>query len=679
MINIFTGLPALGMAILGWLLAAGAGAETPPWALRTILGGEYWGALPEEGYLEYLAAVRPDLIHGGVTGPELASGLAAPGQQRGITPLYPRADSMQAYLAWWSNFNARAHSLGIKVQATHSLTYLWGDPDANTGFFRYCRERWEENLLGPRPAGPPESWLRADAAGRPLGEGRAPWRMFAGCPNNPAWRQAQKAFVRAGLAAGFDGFMVQFPYFDRRCVCPHCQAAFRKFLGARLTPEELAQDCGIADLAAHRFSVIGSPDGAQPRLELAAREFGELAVKDCFDEIFIDGGRRLQPGLVVALWTHFRNFLTADAVNTNCGAIMDERALLPLARWGRGENYIWYSSPVYQSDLARGRLGDAALDYRVLRALADSTPFHVLKYDYCRWRVTVAEALAAGGICFGAWRGGWSGGLDREEPHHLAAYFRFLRAQDRFLNPAGRASYAETALLYPRQSILAGDASFLADFRDLGRALARGHRLFDVLLDEHLSAAGLAARRTVIVCAPRLTAAQRQLLADYVRAGGRLITRGPFTLPGSARLEGSLADGAAGAERIAALAGGDGSRFAAPWTVQVYADRQAADRRLLLHFVNFNRDETDGKRERPLAAEPVKADLRLPDGFRAAGIQFLTPESPAARLKFNQTGARLRFTTPGFLVYGLTVIQGECSAAGAAAGPPPSPFGKTAP
>ena len=649
-------------ATLGTACAAGKQLFQP----RTLLGGEYWGTRPEEGYLDYLNAVQPDLIHGGVTGPELASCVFGNGKLIGITPIYPGVTSMKEYFAYWRTFNAEAGKRGIKVQSTHSLTYLWGDHEKNTGFFKYYSELWEEDVLGPKPAPAPEAFLRVDAEGKLIRDKYNDWFHYAGCLNNPTWRQLQKAFVKSAVEAGFDGFMVQFPYFDNRCVCQHCQDKFRGFLDANYTKEQLEKEMGIKDLATFKFTIIGSPEGKLPRLDFAARQFGAICVKDCFDDIFVDYGRTLNPDLVVAQWTHFRQFVTEGATNTEFKNYMDERTLLPIERWGQGENYLWYSSPIalYRSDLKNGVRGDSVLDGRVLRAMANGTPFELLKYDYYRWRLITAESLALGGISFGSWKGGWSGGNDREEPHHLQSYYRFIRDNDQYLNAQLRESYAEVALLYARQALFAGDAAFFEPFRNAGRALIDGHILFDVIIDQRMTAAELAKRRAVIVTAPEyLTVEQAGLLKAYARNGGKVIffTSGPDTSALVSAEQGfevvKREDRAATMQAIAGLTRLPYSKFAAPWTVEVTADRQPG--RVLVHLVNYNRDESQQGKELPIAAAPVAADLRLPAGFKVIGVKFLTPEAPAQHLKFTQAGDRIQFTSPGFLVYGLVMIQGK--------------------
>ena len=61
---------------------------------------------------------------------------------------------------------------------------------------------------------------------------------------------------------------------------------------------------------------------------------------------------------------------------------------------------------------------------------------------------------------------------------------------------------------------------------------------------------------------------------------------------------------------------------------------------------------------RPVAAEPVAVRLQLPAGFRARSVRFLSPDDPAVpSVEFNQRGTTIEFRAPGFLVYGVCVIE----------------------
>jgi hypothetical protein len=130
------------------------------------------------------------------------------------------------------------------------------------------------------------------------------------------------------------------------------------------------------------------------------------------------------------------------------------------------------------------------------------------------------------------------------------------------------------------------------------------------------------------------------------------------------------AEGPVRGDKIVNRLSGVRSRFDVPVTVRVSASRPASGDELTLHFVNYNREEPADKKERgsgikdekPIAAVPGKADLRLDSGHRVSRIEFLTPEAEKPlELEFEQVGVRLRFRVPGFLVYGVVRIRSSKS------------------
>ena len=67
--------------------------------------------------------------------------------------------------------------------------------------------------------------------------------------------------VKAGIDAGFDGFMVQFPYFDNRCVCEHCQRKFKAFLAAnKKKPGVVTLPSGL------QYKVLKEGTGKSPKV-----------------------------------------------------------------------------------------------------------------------------------------------------------------------------------------------------------------------------------------------------------------------------------------------------------------------------------------------------------------------------------------------------------------------------
>jgi hypothetical protein len=108
------------------------------------------------------------------------------------------------------------------------------------------------------------------------------------------------------------------------------------------------------------------------------------------------------------------------------------------------------------------------------------------------------------------------------------------------------------------------------------------------------------------------------------------------------------------------------SRLEAPAAVRISVSRPATGNELTMHFVNYNREEPADKKkrgqgikdEKPIVASSSEADFRLPPGYKAHRVEFLTPENEQAQVvEFKQTGRRLRFRVPEFLVYGIMRIQ----------------------
>ena len=205
---------------------------------------------------------------------------------------------------------------------------------------------------------------------------------------------------------------------------------------------------------------------------------------------------------------------------------------------------------------------------------------------------------------------------DPEARREIVRYYGFLRENDALYH-ANR-PHAEVVLLYPRRRVHEGDVAAVDRFKRLGRRLLDHHVLFDVLPDDLATPERLAAYRKVV---------------DGLGGRGR---------------PSSTARTSAGSRPRRRSA----SRRAGP--------PRASE--LTVHFVNYNRHEPAKKRsagtgiadERPRPVSGIEADLRLPPGTRAIGIEALSPEHPGPReLRFESAAGRVRFTMPEFLVYGV--------------------------
>ena len=206
----------------------------------------------------------------------------------------------------------------------------------------------------------------------------------------------------------------------------------------------------------------------------------------------------------------------------------------------------------------------------------------------------------------------------------IVRYYGFLRRYEALYR--ANHSHAEVLLLFPRSRVHGGDVAAVGRFKDLGKRLLDAHVLFDVLPDD------------------RATASERKRYAAVLDASDQRMIADKLT------------------ERLPS----DLTRVAAPATVRVSASHPASGDDLVLHLVNYNREEPADKKDRgsgikdekPISAPPCQADLKLGRGPRVTRVEFLTPEQEQAlHVDFEQNSGRLRFRTPEFLVYGIVRIQ----------------------
>ncbi|HEX8204337.1 MAG TPA: hypothetical protein VF590_27915, partial [Isosphaeraceae bacterium] len=388
---------ALGLAAPpGWV--ARARADGPPRVEFTRMVA-HWDSYGDPGYLEFVREARPEVAQVGFYGAHFWS-LGHTPQHAGYPAHFP-VRGLDALGAWFERLNTRLHDNGVKVVGHFNVEFLVGDPsgpDGPTGFFKFYRDLWDESVLGPKPVADPVDLLEKDADGSPI---RTRTYAIGGmnehwaCLRNPAWQAVLRAWVRHGIRRGVDGFIINY-FYRHNCLCSHCQAAFRLYLGERFGPEELRARFGIEDLASHRFREIVSwhPVAETSPLRLEMLRFSQISNKAAFDDVFVRYGRSLKPDLIVAQWNHLGDFAQVDG---------DERCLLPAALWGRDESYLWYSTggAANSTDLRRGVVGDATLQARYIRGAFDDKPFTLGKYEGTRIRSAIAELAATGGAPMG--------------------------------------------------------------------------------------------------------------------------------------------------------------------------------------------------------------------------------------------------------------------------------------
>jgi hypothetical protein len=578
----------------------------------------HWSDYSDPGYLPFIEEAKPEVAQVGFYGAHFWS--LADTAFGGSYPAHLPVRGHRECAAWFARLNADLHQRGVRVIGHMNVKFLVGDPDSAEGprgFFKFYRDQWDEQVLGPKPVADPLELLEKDRDGKPLSEkgyGIGGMREYWACLNNPHWRAVLTAWTRFGIAQGVDGFIANY-FYRHDCHCGYCVAAFRKYLADRFTATELEQRFGITNLATHVFAEIGAwhaPGDSTPFRRETLR-FSQLANKQVFDEVFVRYGRSLKPDLIVGQWNHLGDF------NQLSG---DERCLLPDEVWGRDEDYLWYSTgdAANFTDLKAGILGEATLQARYIRGAFRDKPFTLGKYESTRIRVAIAELAANGGSPMGF----YTAFKDADARREIVRYYDFLRSHDTLFHD--NRSHAEVVLQFPRHAIQQGNLAALDRFKAVGRALLDQHVLFDVLPDDRQKPDG---------------------------GTGLLGVIDPTTATNSpAAILGGLP---------AAL-----SRFSAPATARVSASRPAKGSELTLHFVNYNREEpatprspgTGIRDEKPIAAPEFAVDLLLADEKPVRWVEFLTPEEPVGReLPFERPRGRLRFRVPGFLVYAVVRIH----------------------
>jgi hypothetical protein len=579
----------------------------------------HWAEYGDPDYVPFVTDAGIEVAQVGFYGGHFWS-LAHTPQYKGYPAHFPE-QGLNECGEWFEDLNQQLHDRGVKVVGHFNIKFLVGDPASDQGprgFFKFYKELWDEAELGPRPVDDPLKLLEVDGQGQPIVNNSysiGGMKEYWGCLNNPHYKQMLKAWARRGIERGVDGYMINY-FYRHNCLCEHCQSAFKSYLAERFKAEELKQQFAIDDLAGHRFAEIVAwhkPEESTP-LKREMLRFSQIANKRAFDEVFVDYGRSLKPDLMVAQWNHLGNFTQISG---------DERSLLPTELWGKDEDYLWYSSgaSAHYTDLAAGMLGEVTLQARYIRGAFDDKPFTIGKYESTRTRVAIAELASNGGAPMGFYTR-FTEPLARQE---MVRYYQFLKRYDA-LHKANR-PHAEVLLLYPRSQIHQGNLGPLEAFKRLGDKLLDDHVLFDVLPNDLASGEAVARYRHVV------------RPVELAEENGD---------PLPMKIRGQL------------------SRFDAPSTVRVAANRPAGSNDITLHLVNYNRQEPEKpksagsglKDEKPIAAPAVAVELALPAGARVAAVEAMTPEQPeAANLRFEVSGDRLKFNVPEFLVYSLVHIR----------------------
>ncbi len=578
----------------------------------------HWSDYSDPSYLAFVDEAKPEVAQVGFYGAHFWSLVDTP-----FGSEYPAHFPVRGHREcgdWFAHLNQELHQRGVKVVGHMNLKFLVGDPESPEGprgFFRFYRDQWDEKILGPKPVADPMGFLEIDKTGKPIVDhtykigGMA---EYWACLNNPHWRAVLKAWIRAGIARGVDGFVANY-FYRHDCHCSYCVAEFRRYLADRFSAAELDERFGIKNLSTHHFDEIVSwhePAQSTP-LRREMLRFSQVANKEAFDEVFIAFGRSIKPDLLVAQWNHLGDFSQING---------DERCFLPDELWGRGEDYLSYSTGDWANytDLPNGQLGEATLQARFIRGAFDDKPFTIGKYESTRVRVAIAELAANGGAPMGFYTNFKAPEARRE----IVRYYRFIRAHEAIFR--ANQPVSEVLLLFPRRQVHQGDLAALDRFKNLGKRLLDAHVLFDVLPNDKTNSVDQGRYLSVIDPSDPKT--------DLPQALAKVSARS--------------------------------SHFEAPNTIRVSASRPQSGDGITLHFVNYNRHEPSGKKnhgsgikdEKPIASPELGVDYKLPVKMKVHHIRFMSPEIEEARdLAFTVANDRIQFRVPEFLVYALVQIE----------------------
>ena len=622
-------------------------AETNRW-FNTLVA--HWTDYGTPEYLDFIGEARPEIAQVGFYGLTFYS-LAHTPFYKGYPAHFPVQGTAECG-EFFTRLNREIHSRGSKVVGHFNMTFIFGDPAKKAGFFEWYEKGWNDAEFGAKPCADPTEMLQRDGTGALVVTHSykiGGWPEYHGCLNNPKWRACLKAMAKSAITRGVDGLIANY-YYRRDCLCEFCVAGFRRHLATNFSAAELRDRLGIADVAAHKFTEIPSwhdPKQTTP-FRMAALRWTQLALKDAFDDVLLRYGRALKPDLLVAQWNHLGAF---NQING------DERCALPGDVWGRGEDYLWYSTgnAASQTDLANGDLGDGTLQLRYLRGAFGPKPFVLGKYEQTRTRAAIAEGLAnaGGGMGFYA---PFKNPAGREA---LVTYFRFAREQRERLF-LGAQPAAELLLLYPRSAVHAGNVAPVAQFRALGKMLVRAGFAFDIVPDDLLNAESLRGR-AALACVDEtaLTPGAKKLLAEF--SGRRLPA-----LPGEFALTNATPDAATWQPgELARVTRRTGSARVA---VSVLAP--ATGNRRLVHLVNYDREEpakgvpTAGRGpqdEKPTAVENLRIELPLAAGQRVKSVRVYSPDREVTQgaVAFTVADGKARFTVPRVLVYSVAEVEFE--------------------
>ena len=660
---------------------------------------EHWVVPQRLDLVEQARRGRLQVVQTGTFGPQFYSNADDEAVDRNWVGM--PLQGIGANLECMADLVPRLQATGARVVGQMSMSWHYGDHEEGKGLFGVWPRLWDEFLAGEPPCAEAveAQQVTADGSPRRWAIQDRPYFAYSGCMCNPHWLATLTGMLDRALDLGVDGVNVHHN-FESFCACEHCRLEQVSWLEEHLEEGERAALFGVPELAGltELAPLDEAPEALRQRLAHELQRAIHHRRKAAFDEVFIAHGRARKPDLLLANWYHKYDFGPGD-----------ERSLLPPGQWARDEDYIWYSQGANKgtSRLAAGWLADMGLPARFVHAAGDGRPFVINKYDYKRWRLSIAEA---GAHHFAAPAFHWSqdGDADFAVEDYTGPVFRyqrFLADCEALIHPAR--PWSQIGLVYPRRGELAAEAECTAALRRVGRVLEDAHLQFDMLLEHQIEARlgdpsigdpqGPDGYRLLILPdVARLADEEIAALQAWVARGGRLLCTGntgaldeagerrdapaiavaegidrldrvplleeTFELePGTelVRVPEPCDDAFARRllKRVRELAGEAWVSADAPWFVRLRAWRPEGGDTLALHWVNYRQDE-GAAIEVPWPVGPVRVRCLLPEGRRLERVEWLYPEmSGPVELARAERDGTVEFDIPQVIVYGISALR----------------------
>jgi len=667
---------------------------------------EYWSIPPRLDLVNLVKQSRIQVVQTGTFGPQFYSLADDPDVDRHWVGM-PQV-GVRENLTYVKDLIDGVHEAGALFIGQMSLAWHYGDHEARKGLFGAWDTIWEEDLLGSKPFDDPVQAQETIPDGNvrrwPI-EGR-PYQAYSGCLSNPKWITMLKRMIKKAIDTGVDGLMVHHN-FTKYCSCVHCLAELRGRYRENFDDADLRNLFGTRNLSDldNLFTFQNScPDKLREKAVFAEMRWECLRRKEVFDDLFVSFGRSIKPNLKVAQWYHKYDFTSED-----------ERSLLPDELWARDEDYIWYSQGGEKgiSRIEHGYISDMGLPSRFVHAAGNGRPFVINKYDYRRFRLSVAEASAnhAAGPAFHWSQQGNETYIIEEYTGVIKRYHRFLERYQHLIHPAE--PWSQAAIVYPRRAEVAGERDALGPLRRIGRLLEDRHYPFEIIIDTQITDAIGRFDLLVLAGVRRISRDEEAIIEAYVSQGGKVIlTSGsgltdipgnPYETPLFASWRATPDAGVYG--RIITHKSGsvlyvpdvpwspisqkiepgvdlplyplpDRDEFGiafhtdldsllddhfiitdAPWYIRMRAWRPSQSNAIVLHWVNYHQNE-DSEIEVPIPSGSFQVDVKLQQGQSIDRIDWLYPEMPSPGiLAYELHEGFARIQTPGVIVYGLSVIH----------------------